>query len=501
VADRQSGESGGETLRRAGLVKEVRHFIGGEYVDSIDAKTFESINPADNQPIARVAEGSAADADRAVAAARKAFETWSTMSPTARKAILLRVADRIDERADELAEWETRDMGKPIVDSRTKDVPRSAHNFRFFADYQEMVGTHSYDKPWEKTFGYELREPIGVVAAISPWNFPLMLLTWKVAPALAFGCTVVAKPAEQSPVTASILAEICIEAGMPDGVFNVVQGFGPDAAGEALTRHPDVDAVTFTGESNTGRAIMAASSGGLKKLSFELGGKSPCIVFGDADLDAAVDGALRGVFYNQGEVCLAGSRILVHRSIYDEFCARMVGGIARWPVGDPFDPSTRVGPLVSTEHMEKVLGYIDLAESEGGKRLIGGGRVTDGALARGNFVEPTIFADVDNSMRACREEIFGPVAAVMPFDSTDEAIETANDSPYGLAGMVWTKNLDTAHDAARRMKTGNVWVNCFFVRDLRLPFGGYKQSGVGREGGEYSYEFFTESKAVVIKFD
>ncbi len=482
-------------------MKRVRHFIDGEFVDSLDGRTFQSVNPTDNQPIADVAEGSAADADRAVKAAAKAFESWSTMNPTARKQILLRLADRIDERADELAEWETRDMGKPISDSRHKDVPRAAQNFRFFADYQEMAGTHAFDKPWDKTFGYELREPLGVVAAISPWNFPLMLLSWKVAPALAFGCTVVAKPAEQSPVTASILAEICAEAGVPDGVFNVVHGFGPDAAGEALTRHTQVAGVTFTGESNTGRAIMAAGSGSLKKLSFELGGKSPSIVFGDADLDAAVNGSLLGVFYNQGEVCLAGSRILVHRSVYDEFCARMVDGIARWPVGDPFDPATKVGPLVSTEHMDKVLGYIDIAESEGGKLLTGGHRITDGAMGKGNFIEPTIFSDVNNQMRACREEIFGPVAAVMPFDDTDEAIAIANDSPYGLAGMVWTKNLDTAHRAARSLKTGNVWVNCFFLRDLRLPFGGYKDSGIGREGGDYSYEFFTESKAVVIKFD
>jgi aminomuconate-semialdehyde/2-hydroxymuconate-6-semialdehyde dehydrogenase len=287
---------------------------------------------------------------------------------------------------------------------------------------------------------------------------------------------------------------------MPDGVFNVVQGFGPDAAGEALTRHPDVAAITFTGESATGRAIMAAASGGLKKLSFELGGKSPSIVFADADLESAVAGSLRGVFYNQGEVCLAGSRLVVHRSIYDEFCARMVDGLHEWKVGDPFDPQTRVGPLVSVEHMEKVRSYIELAEAEGGKRLAGGNRMTDGDLARGNYLEPTVFSDVDNSMRVCREEIFGPVAVVIPFDDTDEAIDIANDSPYGLAGMVWTKDLDTAHRAARRMQTGNVWVNCFFVRDLRLPFGGYKASGLGREGGEHSYEFFTESKAVVMQF-
>lgn len=482
-------------------MKHVRHFIGGAFADPIDGKTFESISPIDNQPIATVAEGSAADADRAVAAAHAAFDGWSKMDPSHRKQILHRVADGIEARSAELAEWETRDMGKPITDSTNKDVPRAAHNFRFFADFAEHTGTRAYDKAWDNTFGYELREPIGVVAAISPWNFPLMLLSWKVAPALAFGCTVVAKPAEQSPITASILAEICAEAGLPDGVFNVVNGFGPDAAGEALTRHPDVAAITFTGESNTGKAIMGAAAGGLKKLSFELGGKSPAVVCADADLDAAVRGSLLGVFLNQGEVCLAGSRVIVHRSIYEEFCARMVDGIEQWPVGDPFDPATRVGPLVSQEHMEKVLSYIDLAEREGGKRLTGGNRVTEGALALGNFVEPTIFADVDNSMRVCREEIFGPVATVMPFDDLDEAVDIANDSPYGLAGMVWTKNLDTAHRLARQMKTGNVWVNCFFVRDLRLPFGGYKDSGIGREGGDYSYEFFTESKAVVFKFD
>lgn len=479
--------------------REVRHFIGGEFVDSLDGATFASVGPIDNEVCATVAEGSAADADRAVAAAREAFEQWSTTSPAARKKVLLKVADGLEARIDEIAAWETRDMGKPIMDSRSKDVPRAALNFRFFADYADVAGLHAYDKPWDGTFGYELREPIGVTAAISPWNFPLMLLSWKVAPALAFGCTVVAKPAEQSPVTASLLAEVCRDAGMPDGVFNVVNGFGPDAAGEALTRHPDVAAVTFTGESGTGKAIMSAASGSLKKLSFELGGKSPAVVCADADLDAAVNGALLGVFLNQGEVCLAGTRILVQRPIYEEFCARMVDGLASWKVGDPFDESVKVGPLVSTEHMDKVLGYVDLAEEEGAKRLCGGGRLTDGALGRGNFVEPTIYADTSNDMRVCREEIFGPVATVMPFDEIDDAIRIANDSPYGLAGMVWTQNLDTAHRLARSLKTGNVWVNCFFVRDLRLPFGGYKESGIGREGGEYSYEFFTESKAVVMK--
>jgi len=480
-------------------MRDVKHFIGGAFVDSADGRTFESITPIDNTPIATVAEGGPDDVDRAVTAARTAFETWSTAGPTERKRVLMKVADGIAARADELAEWETRDMGKAITAARTKDIPRAAHNFRFFADWAEAAGTGAWDKPWEGVFSYELREPLGVVGSISPWNFPLMLLTWKVAPAIAFGCTVVAKPAEQSPITASILAEICAAAGMPDGVFNVVNGFGPDSAGEALTTHPGVDAITFTGESNTGRAIMAAAAPSLKKLSFEMGGKSANIVCADADLDEAVAGSLRGIFTNQGEVCLAGSRLLVQRPIYEEFLARLVEGAEAYRIGDPLDPATQIGPLVSVEHMEKVLSYIDLAQEEGAKPMTGGHRVTDGDLAKGNYVAATIFADADNSMRSCQDEIFGPVEMVMPFDEVDEAIAIANQSRYGLAGMVWTSNLDTAHRVARNVKTGTMWVNCFFERDLRAPFGGYKDSGIGREGGDYSYEFFTESKAVVMK--
>jgi aminomuconate-semialdehyde/2-hydroxymuconate-6-semialdehyde dehydrogenase len=320
-----------------------------------------------------------------------------------------------------------------------------------------------------------------------------------VAPALAFGCTVVAKPAEQSPITASILAEITQEAGMPPGVVNVVQGFGPESAGEAITRHPDVDAITFTGESATGRRIMEAASATLKKLSFEMGGKSANIVMADADLDAAVEGSLQGIFTNQGEVCLAGSRILVQRPVYDEFLARLVAGAEGWRVGNPLDETTQMGPLVSEEHLDKVMSYVALAEEEGAKLMTGGHRLGDGDLARGNYMAPTIFADADNTMRSCQEEIFGPVEMVMPFDEVDEAIALANQSRFGLAGMVWTTNLGTAHRVARGVRTGTMWVNCFFVRDLRNPFGGYKDSGMGREGGDYSYEFFTESKAVVMK--
>ena len=479
----------------------LRHFIGGEFTDPSSGATFESISPIDNKAIATVARGGAGDIDRAVQAARAAFPAWAGMDPAERRKVLYRVAEGIEARLDELAGWEVRDMGKPIGAARSKDIPRSAHNFRFFADAAEHAFTKAFSKPWDGVLTYELREPLGVVGAISPWNFPLMLLTWKVAPALAYGCTVVAKPAEQSPVTATLLAEICRDAGVPDGVFNLVHGFGPAEAGEALVAHPDVDAITFTGESATGKAIMATAASGLKKLSFELGGNSPNIVCADADMDKAVAGSLRGIFTNQGEVCLAGARLLVERPIYDEFVARMVDGAERYVVGNPLDSSTGMGPLVSTEHMEKVLSYIDLATEEGAKLMTGGYRIMDGDLALGNYVAPTIFADADNHMRSCQDEIFGPVEMVIPFDDVDEAIEVANATRYGLAGMVWTTNVNTAHKVAREVKAGTMWVNCFFVRDLRAPFGGYRDSGIGREGGDYSYEFFTESKAVVMKLD
>jgi len=482
------------------MTRDVRHFIGGQFVDSLSGATFDSVSPIDNTVVATVAEGAAEDADRAVAAARTAFDEgpWPRMTPAERKKVLHRVADGLEARLDEIAQWETRDMGKPVTEARTKDVPRAAHNFRFFADYAEQSHDQAFHGP-NGMFTYTIREPSGVAALISPWNFPLMLATWKVAPALAFGCTAVLKPAEQSPVTASLLAEVCAGAGLPDGVLNVLQGFGPDAAGERLTRHPDVDLISFTGESGTGRAIMAAAAPTLKKVSFELGGKSPNIVFADADLDRAVAGSIDAIFRNQGEVCLAGSRLLVQRPVYDEFLARFVAAAEALPVGNPLDPTTRIGPLVSTEHLEKVLSYIELGQREGAKLMTGGHRVTDGELAKGNFVAPTVFGDVDNSWRVCQEEIFGPVQVCMPFDSTQEAIALANDNRYGLAGMVWTTNLDTAHKVAREVKAGTMWVNCFFLRDLRAPFGGTKDSGIGREGGAYSEELFTEAKAVVTQ--
>src|SRR3984957_8553004 len=480
----------------------VRHFIDGEWADSADGATFESVSPIDNTVIAHVARGGVTDADRAVAAARRALDhgPWPTMNPAARKKILHAAAALIEERLEEFATAETRDMGKPISESRTKDVPRAAYNLRVFADFAEHTHTETYAKPWDNVMTYTLREPAGVSACISPWNFPLMLETWKIAPALAFGNTVVLKPAEQSPLTAGLLAQVFGDAGTPRGVSNVVQGFGSGEAGERLTEHPGVDLVTFTGESATGRLIMARAAGTLKRCSFELGGKRAAIVMADADLDRAVPGTIDGIFRNQGEVCLAGSRLYVQRSIYDEFCARYVAAAQNLVVGDPREPATQVGPLVSREHLDKVLSYVRLGEQEGAKLLTGGQQLTEGALAEGNYVAPTVFADVENSWRISQEEIFGPVQVIAPFDDVDQAIALANDSRYGLAGMIWTTSLDTAHKVAREVRTGTMWVNCFFVRDLRAPFGGMKDSGVGREGGLHSEEFFTEAKAVVLQF-
>jgi aminomuconate-semialdehyde/2-hydroxymuconate-6-semialdehyde dehydrogenase len=483
-------------------MRHVRHFIGGQWADSADGATFESISPIDNTVIASVARGGAADADRAVAAARRAFDQgpWPRMSPAARKQILHRAALLVEERLEEFAAAETLDMGKPITESRTRDVPRSAYNLRFFADFAEHAHTETYAKPWEAVMTYTLREPAGVAACISPWNFPLMLATWKIAPALAYGNTVVLKPAEQSPLTAALLAQAFADAGLPEGVLNVVQGFGPGEAGERLTEHPGVDLITFTGESATGRSVMARAAQTLKRCSFELGGKSPAIVMADADLDRAIPGTIDGLFRNQGEVCLAGSRLLVQRGIYDEFCSRYLAAAENLVVGDPRHPATDIGPMVSAEHLTKVLSYIELGHAEGAKLLTGGERVTAGKLAAGNYLAPTVFADVGNAWRIAQEEIFGPVQVISPFDEVDEAIALANDSRYGLAGQIWTTSLDVAHKVAREVRTGTMWVNCFFVRDLRAPFGGMKDSGVGREGGLHSEEFFTEAKAVVLQF-
>jgi len=472
---------------------DIPHVIDGEERASLDGECFESIDPARREAWAVVASGSAEDASLAVAAARRAFEDgpWPRMTPADRAIALHRLADLIDANRDELAEIDTRDIGKPISQSRGTDIPRSAANFRFFADYARFCG----DETLPGTPGhhiYTTREPVGVAAAISPWNFPLMQGTWKVAPALAFGNTVVLKPAEQSPVSCHRLGLLALEAGIPPGVLNVVQGFGPGKAGEALTRHDDVDLVTFTGETATGRAILGAGASTLKRVSFELGGKGANLVFNDANLENAVDWSLRAIYLNGGQVCLSGSRLYVQRGVYDEFVERFTAGAEAMRAGDPMDEATEIGPLSSEEHFRKVAKYLDVGTAEGATLLTGG-------VGDGWSVRPTVFVDVKQDMRISREEIFGPVVVIQPFDDEAEAVQLANDTQYGLNAMLFTRSLARAHGVAGALRAGTIWVNCFYVRDLRAPFGGYKDSGIGREGGAYSRDFFTEAKAVVMQ--
>ncbi|MQA13324.1 MAG: aldehyde dehydrogenase family protein [Pseudonocardiaceae bacterium] len=470
----------------------VPHVIDGAEVASAAGATFDSVDPWTRAPWAQVALGGAVEAGRAVAAARRAFDEgpWPRMGHGERGALLHRLADLIGEHAEELALADTTDMGKPISDARGKDVPRAAQNFRFFADHARLSvadalpmdsGHHAYTR----------YEPAGVVAAIAPWNFPLMLETWKVAPALAWGNTVVLKPAEDTPASAAVLARLAVQAGFPPGVLNVVHGYGPDSAGAALTGDPRVDRITFTGESATGRAISAAAAANLTPVSLELGGKGANLVFDDADLATAVDWSIKAIFTNAGQVCLAGSRLYVQRGVYGEFCDRFVAAAEAMTLGDPKDPATQVGPLASETHYKKVRSYLEGIE----------GTVLTGGLGEGWAVRPTVVADAPPDARICREEVFGPLVTVAPFGTEEQGVALANDTPYGLNAMLFTENLSRAHRVAAALRAGTVWANCFFIRDLRAPFGGVGASGVGREGGNFSREFFTEPKAVVMAID
>jgi aminomuconate-semialdehyde/2-hydroxymuconate-6-semialdehyde dehydrogenase len=476
----------------------LQNMIGGEARPSESGEVFESLDPHDGSVVAVAPRGRAADAAAAVTAARQAFDEgpWPRMAPAERGRLLHALADLLEANAEELAALETRDGGRPIKIVGHYDVQRAAHNFRFFADYASIAGSDSYSA--HARLSYVLFPPAGVVVAISPWNLPLMLSTWKVAPALAFGNTAVLKPAEQTPSTAARLGELALEAGIPPGVLNVVHGFGPGEVGEALTRDPRIDRITFTGASATGKAIMSAAADSLTPVSFELGGRSASVVFADADLDQALDGSLRAIFLNNGEMCLAGSRLLVQSSILEEFTERYVAGAEAMRLGDPKDPTIDVGPLIEPEHLAKVRGYVELGQQEGGTVLTGDEPLVGEGLT-GLHYPPTVLGGMHNGMRAVREEIFGPVQTIVAFEDEREALAIANDTDFGLAGMLWTTDLNRVHAMARHWRAGTLWVNCFFDRDLREPFGGVGDSGIGREGGAYSREFFTEPQTVVIR--
>ncbi len=468
--------------------------IDGQWREAISGKRFETVNPATGEVITTVAEADKADVDLAVKAARKAFEEgpWSRTTATDRGRILSKLADLIMEHRDELAELETMDNGKPISDARNVDVPLVADCIEYYAGWANKV--HGETIPVPGPFlNYTLREPIGVVGQIVAWNFPMLLAAWKLGPALATGNTVVLKPAEQTPLSALRLGELCLEAGIPPGVVNVLPGFGP-TAGSALVTHPDVDKIAFTGEYITGQTIMREAAGTLKRISFELGGKSPNIIFADADLDAAVAGSLMGIFWNQGEVCCAGSRLFLQESVYDQFMDKLVGQAGKMKVGDPMDPSTQVGALISEDHLNKVLRYINIGKAEGATVRTGGDQPTK----RGYFVNPTIFDGVNDSMKIAREEIFGPVLSVIRFKDMDEVVPRANNTFYGLAAAVWTRDVGKAHAMARKLKAGTVWVNTYNMISSLSPFGGYKMSGFGRELGVHALESYTQVKSVWV---
>jgi phenylacetaldehyde dehydrogenase len=469
--------------------------IGGKWVEAVSGKTFDTYNPSTGEVLARVAEGDKADVDLAVKAARKAFETgrWTSMSPAERGRLLWKLSDLLEQHLEEFAELETLDNGKPLFFSRIVDIPSAVQIFRYMAGWTTKVegNTIPISMPGAEYFAYTLREPVGVVGQIIPWNFPMIMASWKLAPALAVGCTVVLKPAEQTPLTALRLGELFQEAGFPDGVVNIVPGFG-ETAGAALAAHHDVDKIAFTGSTEVGKLILDAARGNLKKVSLELGGKSPNIVFPDANLETAIPGSALAIFFNQGQCCTAGSRLFVHKKIFDA----VVDGVSQFakniPMGAGLDPASRLGPLVSREQLDRVSSYMESGLQQGAKATAGG-RKRDHA---GYFFEPTVLVDVKPEMKVVREEIFGPVVTAMPFSDPEELVASANSTDYGLAAAVWTRDLSLAHRTAAKLRAGTVWINCYNVFDPALPFGGYKQSGWGREMGHDVLELYTQTKAV-----
>jgi aldehyde dehydrogenase (NAD+) len=474
--------------------------IGGKRVPALSGQRFETRNPANGELLARVAQGSAEDVDLAVKAARAAFEgPWRRMKPAERQAIMLRLADLVEANFDELALLDTLDLGAPF--SRTRmGKARAVALLRYYAGQTTLIAgdTLGNSAPGD-VISQTFKEPVGVVAAINPWNGPIGMSVWKTAPVLATGCTLVMKPAEQTPLSALRFAELCLEAGVPEGVVNVVTGLGD--AGAALAAHPDVDKIAFTGSTGVGEKIIHAAAATMKRVTVELGGKSPNIVFADADLDKAVPGAAMAVFANAGQICSAGTRLFVHSSIHDEFMERLAAFTKTIRVGDPLDPATQIGPVVSAPQMDRILGFIDGASDEGARLVTGGCRMSGAGYDAGFFVEPTIFSGVADEMTIAREEVFGPVLSAFTFDTEDEAIARANATNFGLASGVWTRDLGTAHRVARAVRAGSVWINCYQMLDPGVPFGGYKLSGFGRESGPHHIEDYLETKAVWISLD
>ena len=484
--------------------RDALHFINGAFTEGTSGRTFDNISPATGKKIGVVHEGLAPEIDAAVTAARAALRgPWGYMTQAERSDMLYAVADGINARFDDFLDAETLDTGKPRSLAKHVDIPRGAANFKVFADLVKNVPTESFmlDTPDGKgALNYGVRKPKGVIAVISPWNLPLLLMTWKVGPALASGNTVVVKPSEETPLTTTLLGEVMNAVGVPPGVFNVVHGFGPNSAGAFLTAHKGVDAITFTGETRTGEIIMQSGAIGLRQVSMECGGKNAAIVFADADMDKAIEGTMRSVFANCGQVCLGTERVYVERPVYDTFVARLKAEAENMHLGASDDPNTTMGPLISQEHRAKVMSYYKLAVEEGAEVITGGGIPTmPDALAGGAWIEPTIFAGLDDNARCVKEEIFGPVCTVLPFDDEDEVIRRANDNDYGLATAIWTEDLTRAHRVARQIDVGLAWVNSWFLRDLRTAFGGSKQSGIGREGGVHGLEFYSELSNVCVK--
>ena len=481
----------------------IQNYIDGQVARPANRRTFEDVDPATGQVFALVDEAGEDDVDAAVMAARRALKgPWGRLDVDARAALLDRIAAGIEARFASFLAAEIADTGKPASLASTLDIPRGAANFRAFASVLKQHAGEFFTTRWHGSdaINYTLRRPKGVIAVVCPWNLPLLLMTWKVAPALACGNCVVVKPSEETPATATLLGEVMREAGIPDGVYNVVHGFGGGSAGEQLTRHPGVDAITFTGETATGGAIMKAAADGVRAVSFELGGKNAGVVFADCDFDRAVDDTARAVFLNSGQICLQAERLYVERPIFDRFVAALAARAEALRPGRPTDPATSFGPLISLEHRRKVLSYYDRARADGASVVTGGNAIEmPGDLAGGAWIAPTIWTGLAESSPVVREEIFGPCVHIRPFDEEEEAIELANDTPYGLAAMLYTGHVSRAHRVAARLDAGIVWVNSWFLRDLRTPFGGSKQSGIGREGGIHSLEFYTELKNVCIR--